>query len=144
MDLGFLNVLCLLDCYNYCLGFLSLFMRFLAPIVFEVVLYVEVEKIVCEKEFQLVDLINFHLNSFQMTMQLHLVILFFFCPLDFFVLIWLLYFSGVMILVYIFELYLDLRQRAALKLPTVPKPLAGIISQEKYEKSRAYSLDKKY
>lgn len=68
----------------------------------------------------------------------------FFCPLDFFVLIWLLYFSGVMILVYIFELYLDLRQRAALKLPTVPKPLAGIISQEKYEKSRAYSLDKKY
>ncbi|KAL8554245.1 hypothetical protein ACS0TY_002447 [Phlomoides rotata] len=49
---------------------------------------------------------------------------------------------GVMILVYIFEMYLDLRQRAALKLPTLPKPLAGVVSQEKYEKSRAYSLDK--
>ncbi|KAL9141985.1 hypothetical protein ABFS82_14G140000 [Erythranthe guttata] len=49
---------------------------------------------------------------------------------------------GVMILVYIFECYLDKRQHAALKLPTLPKPLVGVISQEKFEKSRAYSLDK--
>ncbi|CAI9101984.1 OLC1v1000166C3 [Oldenlandia corymbosa var. corymbosa] len=47
-----------------------------------------------------------------------------------------------MILVYIFESYLDLRQHSALKLPTLPKPLVGLISQEKFEKSRAYSLDK--
>ncbi|KAL1546443.1 CAAX prenyl protease 1 [Salvia divinorum] len=49
---------------------------------------------------------------------------------------------GFMILVYIFETYLDLRQHAALKLPNLPKPLVGVISQEKFEKSRAYSLDK--
>ncbi|CAI9781542.1 unnamed protein product [Fraxinus pennsylvanica] len=51
---------------------------------------------------------------------------------------------GFMIFVYIFETYLDLRQHAALKLPTLPKPLMGVISQEKFEKSRAYSLDKSY
>lgn len=49
-----------------------------------------------------------------------------------------------MILVYIFETYLDLRQHAALKLPTLPKQLVGVISQEKFEKSRAYSLDKRF
>ncbi|GAB2271745.1 CAAX prenyl protease 1 [Dionaea muscipula] len=49
---------------------------------------------------------------------------------------------GFMILVYIFETYLDLRQHAALKLPTLPKPLVGVISQEKFKKSRAYTLDK--
>lgn len=49
-----------------------------------------------------------------------------------------------MILVYIFETYLDLRQHAALKLPTLPKQLVGVISQEKFEKSRAYSLDKSH
>ncbi|KAL1540138.1 CAAX prenyl protease 1 [Salvia divinorum] len=49
---------------------------------------------------------------------------------------------GFMILVYIFETYLDLRQHASLKLPTLPKPLLGVISQDKFEKSRAYSLDK--
>ena len=53
-------------------------------------------------------------------------------------------FSGFMILVYFFETYLDLRQRAALKLPTLPKTLVGVISQEKFEKSRAYSLDKRF
>ncbi|KAL3517197.1 hypothetical protein ACH5RR_024099 [Cinchona calisaya] len=47
-----------------------------------------------------------------------------------------------MILMYLFESYLDLRQHAALKLPTLPKTLEGVISQEKFEKSRAYSLDK--
>ncbi|GFP97313.1 caax prenyl protease 1 homolog [Phtheirospermum japonicum] len=47
-----------------------------------------------------------------------------------------------MIMVYFFESYLDLRQHAALKLTTLPKPLIGVISQEKFEKSRAYSLDK--
>ncbi|KAK4487812.1 hypothetical protein RD792_005492, partial [Penstemon davidsonii] len=49
-----------------------------------------------------------------------------------------------MILVYIFETYLDLRQHHAHKLPTLPKPLVGVISQEKFEKSRSYSLDKSY
>ncbi|MCD9640817.1 CAAX prenyl protease 1 [Datura stramonium] len=51
---------------------------------------------------------------------------------------------GFMILMYIFESYLDVRQHAAHKLPTLPKPLIGVISQEKFEKSRAYSLDKSY
>ncbi|KAI3449207.1 hypothetical protein Pfo_005872 [Paulownia fortunei] len=51
---------------------------------------------------------------------------------------------GFMILVYIFETYLDLRQHTALKLPTLPRPLVGVISQEKFEKSRAYSLDKSH
>ncbi|KAL9264374.1 CAAX prenyl protease 1-like protein [Drosera capensis] len=49
---------------------------------------------------------------------------------------------GFLILMYLFETYLALRQRAALKLPTLPKPLVGLISQDKFEKSRAYSLDK--
>lgn len=49
-----------------------------------------------------------------------------------------------MILMYIFESYLDLRQHSALKLPTLPKTLEGLISQEKFEKSRAYSLDKRF
>ncbi|KAL2251764.1 CAAX prenyl protease 1 homolog [Sesamum indicum] len=51
---------------------------------------------------------------------------------------------GFMILVYLFETYLDLRQHTALKLPTLPRPLVGVISQEKFEKSRAYSLDKSH
>ncbi|KAJ6679734.1 CAAX PRENYL PROTEASE 1 [Salix purpurea] len=51
---------------------------------------------------------------------------------------------GFMILVYFFETYLDLRQHAALKLTTLPKTLVGVISQEKFEKSRAYSLDKSH
>ncbi|KAK7837973.1 caax prenyl protease 1 like protein [Quercus suber] len=51
---------------------------------------------------------------------------------------------GFMILMYIFETYLDKRQHAALKLPTLPKTLEGLISQEKFEKSRAYSLDKRF
>lgn len=45
---------------------------------------------------------------------------------------------------YIFETYLDVRQHKALKLPTLPKTLEGVISQEKFEKSRAYSLDKRF
>ncbi|KAA8520674.1 hypothetical protein F0562_015054 [Nyssa sinensis] len=51
---------------------------------------------------------------------------------------------GFMILMYIFETYLDLRQHTALKLPRLPKTLEGVISQEKFEKSRAYSLDKSH
>ncbi|XP_052170275.1 CAAX prenyl protease 1 homolog [Diospyros lotus] len=51
---------------------------------------------------------------------------------------------GFMVLMYIFETYLDLRQHTALKLPTLPKTLEGVISQEKFEKSRAYSLDKSH
>ncbi|KAK9144890.1 hypothetical protein Sjap_004793 [Stephania japonica] len=49
---------------------------------------------------------------------------------------------GFMVLMYFFETYLDFRQHRALKLPNLPKPLEGIISQEKFEKSRAYSVDK--
>ncbi|KAH7846648.1 hypothetical protein Vadar_016459 [Vaccinium darrowii] len=49
-----------------------------------------------------------------------------------------------MIFMYIFETYLDWRQHTALKLSTLPKTLEGIISQEKFEKSRAYSLDKSH
>lgn len=56
----------------------------------------------------------------------------------------LIFITGFMILMYIFETYLDLRQHTALKLPTLPKTLEGVISQEKFEKSRAYSLDKRY
>lgn len=52
-------------------------------------------------------------------------------------------FAGFMVLMYIFETYLDIRQHAALKLPSLPKPLEGVVSQEKFEKSRAYSLDKR-
>ncbi|KAF9602341.1 hypothetical protein IFM89_026546 [Coptis chinensis] len=51
---------------------------------------------------------------------------------------------GFMIVLYFFETYLDLRQHAALKLPKLPKTLEGVISQEKFEKSRSYSLDKSY
>ncbi|KAI4303380.1 hypothetical protein MLD38_039020 [Melastoma candidum] len=51
---------------------------------------------------------------------------------------------GFMILMYLFETYLDLRQHGALKLPTLPKPLEGVIGQEKFLKSRAYSLDKSH
>lgn len=51
---------------------------------------------------------------------------------------------GFMVMVYFFETYLDIRQHTALKLPTLPKPLAGVISQEKFEKSRAYSIDKSH
>ena len=53
------------------------------------------------------------------------------------------FFAGFMILMYIFETYLDIRQHAALKLPSLPKPLEGVVSQEKFERSRAYSLDKR-
>ncbi|XP_061999671.1 CAAX prenyl protease 1 homolog [Rosa rugosa] len=51
---------------------------------------------------------------------------------------------GSMILMYIFETYLDLRQHSALKLPTLPKTLEGLISQEKFEKSRAYRLERSH
>ncbi|XP_061338963.1 CAAX prenyl protease 1 homolog [Gastrolobium bilobum] len=51
---------------------------------------------------------------------------------------------GFMILMYFFETYLDVRQHAALKLPTLPKTLEGVISLDKFQKSRAYSLDKSH
>lgn len=51
---------------------------------------------------------------------------------------------GFMILVYIFETYLDIRQHAAFKLPSLPKQLKGVVSQEKFERSRSYSLDKSH
>ncbi|XP_020590036.1 CAAX prenyl protease 1 homolog isoform X2 [Phalaenopsis equestris] len=49
-----------------------------------------------------------------------------------------------MILMYLFETYLDIRQHRALKLPSLPKQLEGVVSQEKFEKSKAYSLEKSY
>ncbi|XP_059634249.1 CAAX prenyl protease 1 homolog [Cornus florida] len=49
---------------------------------------------------------------------------------------------GFMIFMYLFHTYLKMRQHAALKLPTLPKTLEGVISQEKFEKSRAYTLDR--
>ncbi|XP_062174272.1 CAAX prenyl protease 1 homolog isoform X2 [Alnus glutinosa] len=49
-----------------------------------------------------------------------------------------------MIFKYIFESYLDMRQHAALKWRTLPQTLEGVISQENFEKSRAYSLDKSH
>lgn len=47
-------------------------------------------------------------------------------------------------MVYIFETYLDLRQLQALKRPSLPPQLKGIVSEEKFEKSKAYQLDKRY
>lgn len=49
---------------------------------------------------------------------------------------------GFMIFMYFIETYLDLRQHTALKRPHLPKPLEGVVSQDKFEKSRAYSVDK--
>lgn len=54
------------------------------------------------------------------------------------------HFAGFMILMYIFETYLDLRQHAAHELTTLPKPLLGVVSKEKFDKARAYSLDKRW
>ncbi|WCJ22725.1 hypothetical protein M5689_004799 [Euphorbia peplus] len=51
---------------------------------------------------------------------------------------------GVMIFMYIFETYLDFRQHKALKLPTLPKTLEGVIGQEKFKKARDYSLEKSH
>ncbi|KAH0465831.1 hypothetical protein IEQ34_005934 [Dendrobium chrysotoxum] len=49
-----------------------------------------------------------------------------------------------MIFMYIFETYLDIRQYGALKLPSLPKQLEGVVSHEKFEKSKAYSLEKRF
>ncbi|KAE8665794.1 hypothetical protein F3Y22_tig00112528pilonHSYRG00008 [Hibiscus syriacus] len=51
---------------------------------------------------------------------------------------------GLTLLMYLFETYLDFRQHAALKLPTLPKTLQGVISKEKFKMSRAYCLDKSH
>ena len=47
-----------------------------------------------------------------------------------------------MMFMFMFETYLDIRQHAALKLSNLPAPLKGVVSQDKFEKARAYSLDK--
>eukprot|EP00245_Coleochaete_scutata_P015436 TRINITY_DN687_c0_g1_i1.p1 TRINITY_DN687_c0_g1~~TRINITY_DN687_c0_g1_i1.p1 ORF type:complete len:429 (+),score=85.40 TRINITY_DN687_c0_g1_i1:15-1301(+) len=49
---------------------------------------------------------------------------------------------GFRLVNYIFETYLDVRQHAALKLPTLPPTLQGVVSPEKFKKSQAYTLDK--
>lgn len=51
---------------------------------------------------------------------------------------------GFMVFMYFFETYLDMRQHSALRLPKLPLPLVGVVSQDKFEKARAYSLDKSY
>lgn len=52
--------------------------------------------------------------------------------------------TGFMICMYFFETYLDLRQHKILALPTLPATLKGVVSDEKFGKARAYSLDKRY
>ncbi|PKU86981.1 CAAX prenyl protease 1 like [Dendrobium catenatum] len=52
--------------------------------------------------------------------------------------------TSFMIFMYIFETYLDIRQNGALKLPSLPKQLEGVVSHEKFEKSKAYSLEKSH
>lgn len=52
--------------------------------------------------------------------------------------------AGFMVVMYLFETYLDIRQHAALKLSSLPAPLKGVVSQDKFEKARAYSLDKRF
>jgi STE24 endopeptidase len=52
--------------------------------------------------------------------------------------------AGFMLVMYVFETYLDIRQHAALKLSSLPAPLKGVVSQEKFEKARAYSLEKRF
>ncbi|KAF6162174.1 hypothetical protein GIB67_008303 [Kingdonia uniflora] len=52
--------------------------------------------------------------------------------------------AGFMVSMYIFETYLDMRQHAAHKLPKLPKTLEGVVSQDKFVKARAYSLDKSH
>ncbi|GMY30400.1 CAAX prenyl protease 1 homolog [Fagus crenata] len=49
---------------------------------------------------------------------------------------------GFMILLYLFETYLDVRQYAVLKKRPTPPISQGVISPEKLRKSRAYSIDK--
>lgn len=51
--------------------------------------------------------------------------------------------SGFMIVMYFFETYLDLRQHKAYKKPTLPATLKEVVSEEKFSKARAYSLDKR-
>nr|POE63840.1 caax prenyl protease 1 like [Quercus suber] len=47
-----------------------------------------------------------------------------------------------MFLLYLFETYLDLRQYAVLKLPTLPLISQGAISPERFRKFRTHSIDK--
>ncbi|XP_057967049.1 CAAX prenyl protease 1 homolog isoform X2 [Malania oleifera] len=49
-----------------------------------------------------------------------------------------------MILLYLLETYLALRQHAALKLPMLPVVLQGIIRPEKFKKSRSYMIKQSY
>jgi STE24 endopeptidase len=44
--------------------------------------------------------------------------------------------------VYLFETYLDYRQRRKLYEEKLPSNLQGTVSEEKYSQSRLYSLDK--
>lgn len=44
--------------------------------------------------------------------------------------------------VYLFETYLNIRQRRKLHDPNIPKLLENVVEQEKFDKSRLYGLDK--
>jgi STE24 endopeptidase len=49
---------------------------------------------------------------------------------------------GFMIVMYIFETYLDLRQHRAYKKPNLSATLKDVVSEEKFVKARGYSLEK--
>ncbi|KAJ2994140.1 CAAX prenyl protease 1 [Globomyces sp. JEL0801] len=55
---------------------------------------------------------------------------------------WKTYAIYFMMIVYVWETYLDIRQHLRLKLKTLPKALNGIIEKATFEKSSAYGLDK--
>jgi len=49
---------------------------------------------------------------------------------------------GFVVAVTLFESYLDVRQRRAIKKDSIPKELQGVISQESLKSTQAYCLDK--
>lgn len=44
--------------------------------------------------------------------------------------------------VFLFESYLNIRQRNKLKETAIPKQLENVVEKEKFDKSRVYGLDK--
>lgn len=53
-------------------------------------------------------------------------------------------FVGFLFVVTVFHIYLDVRQLKAISRPKPPPVLAAVFSQELYQKTQAYSLDKWY
>jgi len=57
----------------------------------------------------------------------------------------LLYGSVAFVLVvYLFETYIDFRQNRKYREKGLPKELAAIVPTDKFEKAQAYGLDKRY